>query len=29
MQRLLATADWDPNLVPDDLRACVLLERGS
>jgi hypothetical protein len=24
MQRLLATADWDPDLVRDDLRAYVV-----
>jgi SRSO17 transposase len=28
MQRLLATADWDPDLVRDDLRAYVLEQLG-
>jgi SRSO17 transposase len=28
MQRLLATADWDPDLVRDDLRAYVLEHLG-
>jgi SRSO17 transposase len=28
MQRLLATADWDPDLVRDDLRACVVEHLG-
>jgi hypothetical protein len=28
MQRLLATADWDPDLVRDDLRADVLEHLG-
>ena len=28
MQRLLATAGWDPNLVRDDLRAYVVEELG-
>jgi hypothetical protein len=28
MQRLLATADWDPDLVPDDLRVYVSEQLG-
>jgi hypothetical protein len=28
MQRLLATADWDPDLVRDDLRAYVVAHLG-
>jgi hypothetical protein len=28
MQRLLATADWDLDLVRDDLRACVVEHLG-
>ena len=28
MQRLLATADWDPNLVRDDLRGYVVEHLG-
>ena len=28
MQRLLATADWDPDLVRDDLRAYVVEHLG-
>jgi SRSO17 transposase len=28
MQRPLATADWDPDLVRDDLRACVVEHLG-
>jgi SRSO17 transposase len=28
MQRLLATADWDPDLVRDDLRAYVVEQLG-
>jgi len=28
MQRLLATADWDPDLVRDDLRAYIVEQLG-